>query len=170
CGSQSSHKLFSGLQQLRRLIETTYLDQYFRSPIYPHCLIKKNSRIISHDICISGAAADQESLDVSIHFRLLRRGEGAVSMAGGQRVSYHVGYAERLPNHTSRVCATPGTLRTKPQNIILNDQYCPRRNQSYDGVMVKREFSRRAAELIEISPEPYIFTNDFRQSLCFLSL
>ena len=86
-------------------------------------------------------------------------------MTGGQRVSHHVDYAVRLPNHTSCVCATPGTLRAKPQNIILNDQYCPRRNQSYDGVMVKRSLVHRAAELIKISPEPYILTNDLRQSL-----
>src|SRR5262245_45917389 len=32
--------------------------------------------------------------------------------------------------------------------------------------MVKREFSRRAAELIKIRPEPYILTDDFGQNLC----
>ncbi len=164
------NKLFSGLQQLGRSIRTAYPDQYFRSPIYPPCLVENNAGIISHDVRISGAAADQEFLDVGVHFSLLRRGEGAVIMTGGQRVSHHIGRAVRLPDHASRVCGSPGTLRTEPQNVILDDQYRQRRDQSYDGVMVKREFIRRVAELIEIGSEPYILTNDFRQSLCLLPL
>jgi hypothetical protein len=100
--------------------------EYFRTPIYPHGLLESNVGIISHDVCISGAAVDQEFLDVRVHFRLLRRGEGAMIMSGCQRVSDAVGHAERLPDHASRVCTTPGTLRTKPQNIVLDDQYGPR--------------------------------------------
>src|SRR5262249_28935353 len=137
-------------RELGRSIETTQPAEYWRTPIHPHCLVKIDARIVSHDVRISGAAADQEFLDVSIHFRLLRRGEGAVRMTGGQRVPHPVGYAMRLPNHASCVCRTPGTLRTKPQNIILDDQYCARCNQPNYRVMVERELCRRAAELTEI--------------------
>ena len=135
------------------------------APIYPHCLVKSNARVVSHNICTSGVATDQEFLDVSVYLSLLRRRQDAMRMTRRRPISHRTRYAQRLPNLTSGVCRTPGTLWTKPQNVILNDEYCPRSNQSDDRMMIKRDFIRRRAELIEVSPEPYILINDLRQRL-----